>query len=208
MRQVGLAILTVAIALILLTVPVMGQVSVDNDGPSFVTLSIEEDEEIIIIDILLRDLNGWDNINNVTFKVLDAQGKDVSKIIFEMHNSLDTSLLRPRFEEITGSYLIMDDSSHAPEDIPPWNPYNTDIPIGLNVRLALQPLEGETILIVAQDVMGASTTYESPLDLTPEVSDDNPFLETYGWLLIIILLLIVAAMAMVLLGMRGSKKEF
>ena len=208
MRRFAALFIASIIACTFLAMPVPGQVSVANDGPSFVDISIEDIGDMVKVEVLIRDLNGWEDIDTVTLKVLDTHGAEISHIVLEMHYSHDPYILQIRFEELTGSYLNLEETECTYAEIPPWNPDNTDIPIGLDVEFVLLPLEGDTIFIEVADMEGETATYESPMDLNFESQEEESIFGETALILIIIIMMLAIIIILIVLGKGGSKDKF
>ncbi|MCK5309823.1 MAG: hypothetical protein KAJ64_04175 [Thermoplasmata archaeon] len=209
MRRFAVLLIVSIIACVSLAMSVPGQISVANDGPSFVEISIEDFGDMVKVEILIRDLNGWDDIDTVSLKVLDAGGNEISHIALEMYNNpQNPDNLRIEFEEYTGTYLNRDECDFSPTDISPWNPDNTDISIGLNVVFSLMPLEGETIIIEVADTEGETATYEAPMNLNYVSPDDGIVIDENLMILVVIILMLGAIIVVLVLGKHGPKNEF
>ncbi len=127
------------------------QIGVSNDGPSFISVSIEDDNDLIYIYVSLRDLNGWDDIYVVNVTVFDDQGGPISQVIYRQYRDLSDDTPAIEWEEIEGGYLSREHSTWDPVMIAPWNPENTEKQIGLDIRFGLESFSGDRITITAWD---------------------------------------------------------
>ena len=143
-----ISVLVLAIAL---SQTATAQVGVSNDGPSFTDINIEEVENVIYIDVGVRDLNGWSNIFAINVTVYDEQSRIISQVNFTQYESLQSDTMLPQYEQIAGSYLNRELSTYSYVNIAPWNPENTEVPIGLNVVFAFDKFAGHSIEIVCMD---------------------------------------------------------
>ena len=57
----------------------------------------------------------------------------------------------PQYEQIVGSYLDRETSTYTYMEIAPWNPDNTEVPIGLNVVFGFNKFAGDSIEILCTD---------------------------------------------------------
>ena len=128
------------------------QIGVDNDGPSFTEISIEEVDEVIFVTVGVRDLNGFSNIFSINVTIYDEHGGIISRVNFSQYSSFDSSTYFPRFTQEEGQYLNSDYSTSAPVPIAPWNYENTDTEIGLNAVFAFDKFAGDSITIVCTDM--------------------------------------------------------
>jgi len=127
-----------------------GGVGVGNDGPSFVSIEVEEDTDIIFVHVALRDLNGWDNIFLVNVTVMDSGGRPISQVIYRQYRNPNATTPAIEWEEIEGSHLNRAQSSWQAVGIYPWNPDYTTL-IGLNVSFAFNSFPGDQISVIALD---------------------------------------------------------
>lgn len=139
------------LALLIISQTASAQVGVDNDGPSFTDIIIKEVDEVIVVDIGVRDLNGWSNIFSINVTVYDDQSRVICQVNFTQYDSLTSDTMLPQYEQIVGSYLDRETSTYTYLEIAPWNPDNTDVPIGLNVIFGFDKFAGDSIRIVCMD---------------------------------------------------------
>jgi len=127
-----------------------GSVGVDNDGPSFTNVTIEENHDHIYVHVSLRDLNGWDDIYLVNLTIRDSNGRAISHVVYRQYSA--PSEVTPVIEwvELEGDYLDRDYSVWEAVPVYPWNPWAAKY-IGLNVTFAFNSFPGETISIVGMD---------------------------------------------------------
>ncbi|MCK4757159.1 MAG: hypothetical protein KAS67_01765 [Thermoplasmata archaeon] len=153
-----------------------GGIGVSNDPPSWVDIYIHDHNGAIAVYVSLKDLNGWNDIYNVTLVVLGGNGDEICNITYKQYTDLDATIAVIDWVETTGNYLIEDDSGYEPVDIYPWNPDNAVDSIGLNVTFSLTPFSGETIRITAYDMQEAKCGYEGPFsadyEIPPYLKDD------------------------------------
>ncbi len=187
-----------------------GSVGVDNDGPSFINVSVVDDVDRIFVHVALRDLNGWDDIYLVNLTVLDDRNRPISQVLYRQYAS--PSEVTPVIEwvEIEGSYLDREYSVWEAVPVYPWNPWAAKY-IGLNVTFAFQSFPGERITIVALD----KGERVDPLDQTNERKNlvscefESPFSADYtpralvsNFVVPLALSLIIAMVAAVIMTVR------
>ena len=155
-------------------------IGVDNDGPSFTEISIVEVDDVIFVDVIVRDLNGWNNIYSINVTVYDEQSRIISRVNFTQYANLTTDILFAQFNQDKryGEYLNGEFSTSTYVEISPWNPDNTVIPIGLSVRFAYNKFAGNTIEILCTDKAEnpLSCDYSGPFSAEytpPSVFGDN-----------------------------------
>ncbi len=131
-----------------------GGIGVGNDGPSFTEISIEEVDEVIFVDVIVRDLNGWNDIFSINVTVFDEQGGIINRVNFTQYANLTTDVLFGQFNQDKryGDYLNGEFSTSTYVEISPWNPENTLVPIGLSVRFAYNKFAGDSITIICTDM--------------------------------------------------------
>ena len=138
-------------------------VGVDNDGPSFMDISISETDEVIYVNVEVRDLNGWNDIFSINVTIFDNQDRPISRVSYMQYSSLDsTSVATILWNETAGSYLDRTRSTWMPIPVAPWNPENARVEIGLRVSFAFQKFSGQTINILAMDRGMLTCEYSGP----------------------------------------------
>ena len=172
------SVLTLALLLTISQIAsAQGGVGVDNDGPSFTDIVIEEVDEVIFVDVGVRDLNGWSNIFSINVTVYDDQSRIICQVNFTQYDSLTSDTMLPQYEQVVGSYLNRESSTYTYMEIAPWNPDNTEVPIGLNVIFGFNKFAGDSITIVCMDKADAPLTceYSGPFsaDFTPPPAFDD-----------------------------------
>lgn len=128
-----------------------GGVGVTNDGPSYVSLSIEEDMDLIFVHVAIRDLNGWDDVYLVNLTVVDNQDRPIAQVIYRQYSEPTAATPVIQWEELVGEHLNREQSSWAAVPIYPWNPENTPKEIGLNVSFAFNQFPGDRISVITLD---------------------------------------------------------
>lgn len=150
------------VSLVLISVIIMGavfpfmqtavaQIGVDNDGPSFTDISIVETGDLIHVNVGIRDLNGWDNIFAVVVTVYGKQNNIISQVNYSQYASYSSDTLIPQWTQVQGDYLNRDESRLEAVMVWPWNPQNTQNPIGLNLTFGYNKFAGNNITIVCTD---------------------------------------------------------
>ena len=129
------------------------QVGVFNTPPAFTDITIEEVEDVIYVDVGIRDLNGWTSIFAVNVTVYDEQSRIINKVNFTLYNNLTSEVLFGQFNQDKryGEHLNGDSSTFTYLEISPWNPDHADGPVGLNVRFAYNKFAGDSIEILCMD---------------------------------------------------------
>ena len=128
-------------------------IGVDNDGPSFTKISIVEVDEVIFVTVVVRDLNGFNDIFSVNVTVYDDLGGIINRVNFSQYSNFNSSSYFPRFTQEEGQHLSIDYSTSKPVEIAPWTvPDNADKDIGLEVTFAFNKFAGESITIVCTDM--------------------------------------------------------
>ena len=128
------------------------QIGVDNDGPSFTQISIEEVDEVIFVTVVVRDLNGFSDIFLVNVTVFDELDRVITRVHFSQYSDLNSTTYFPRFAQEEGQYLNSEHSTSRPVGISPWNPDNADTDIGLEVIFAFDKFAGKSITIICRDM--------------------------------------------------------
>ncbi len=145
--------LVIALAiLIMLPQLASAQIGVDNDGPSFTEISIEEVDEVIFVTVIVRDLNGFNNIFSVDVTVFDEYDGVITRVNFSQYSEFNSTTYFPRFTQEEGQHLNSDYSTSAPIAIAPWNPEHADTEIGLEVIFAFDKFAGDSITILCTDM--------------------------------------------------------
>ena len=111
-----------------------------------------EVDEVIYVTVIVRDLNGFNNIFSVNVVVFDEQDRIISSVNFSQYSEFNGTTYFPRFAQEEGQYLNSDYSTSAPVPIAPWNYENTDTEIGLQVVFAFNKFAGDSISIVCTDM--------------------------------------------------------
>jgi len=173
------SVLTMAL-LISISHVATAQIGVDNDGPSFTDITIEEVDEVIYVDVGVRDLNGWTNIFAINVTIYDEQSRPISQVNFTLYSNMSSDVLFGQFyqDKRFGEYLNGEYSTFTYVEIAPWNPENTEVPIGLNVRFAYDKFAGDSIKILCIDKAEVPLTcdYYGPFSAEftpPPVFGDN-----------------------------------
>ena len=178
-RNASFMLVSVLTLALLLTISQIAsaQVGVDNDGPSFTDIVIEEVDDVIFVEVCVRDLNGWSNIFSINVTVYDDQSRIICQVNFTQYDSLASETMIRQFDQVVGSYLNSEMSTSVPVEIAPWNPDNTEVPIGLNVIFGFNKFAGDSITIVCMDKADAPLTceYSGPFsaDFTPPPAFDD-----------------------------------
>ncbi len=168
-KRIFVFLIVASIAFVYISPGADGDIGVSNDPPSWVDIFIDDSNGLILVHVSLKDLNGWNDIYNVTLVVLDGNGNEISNIVYKQYNDLDSTIAVIDWVENTGNYLDEDNSYYEPIDIAPWNPDNAIDSVGLNVTFALTPFSGETIKIDAYDMREARCGYLGPFSADYEV---------------------------------------
>lgn len=178
-KRVFIILVALSIILVLLPEDAEGQsggIGVSNDPPAWVDILVDDHNGMIMVHVALKDLNGWNDIYNVTLVVYGGQGDEICNVTFKQYNDLDDTLPGRYWTDDVGGYLIEEDSYSDPVDIAPWNPDNAVEEVGMNVSFALTPFSGETIKIIAHDKAEAKCGYEGPFsadyEIPPYLGDD------------------------------------
>jgi hypothetical protein len=152
-----LSVLTAVLLLVLIAHPGTTRaqqpgIGVDNDGPSFMDISIIETDTLTFINVEVRDLNGWNDLFSINVTVLDNQNRPISSVSYMQYSSLSsTSVATINWNQTVGNYLDRTQSTWLPIPVSPWNPENAIVEIGLRVSFAFQKFSGQTINILAMD---------------------------------------------------------
>ena len=148
-----------------------GGIGVDNDGPSFIDISVSEDQTYKFVRVELRDLNGWNDIFSINVTVFDAEDRALSQVRYMLYPNLnETAVVVMDWVETSGSYFVEAASGWASFEVAPWYvPENAIMNIGLRVTFAFQKFSGERISIQAMDVGELTCMYTGPFsaDYTP-----------------------------------------
>jgi len=151
-------------------------IGVDNDGPSFMDISISETDQFTFVNVEIRDLNGWDDIFSVNVTIFDNQERIISQICYMQYTSLSSTLVATiLWNETVGSYLDLPQSTWLPIAVAPWNPDNAVKDIGLRVSFALQKFSGNSINILGMDRGQLICEYNGPYsaEYTPAPAWEN-----------------------------------
>lgn len=208
-------LLVVLIAVLLLSTVIFsapvksqGGVGVLNDGPTFVDISVEEEDEKIYVHVVLRDLNGWTNIYLVNVTVFDNLDNPISQVIYRQYGSPSDNTPVIQWEEIEGELLIREESNWNVTEMYPWVVPDYAVEnVGLDVTFIYTSFPGDHISIIALDkgetnatgvqVKLLNCTYEGPFsaEFTPP-----PMIENF--IIPLSVSLIIAAAAAVILTWR------
>ncbi len=153
------------------------QIGVDNDGPSFTKITIVEVDEVIFVSVIVRDLNGFNNIFSVNVAVFDERNEVISRVNFSQYSEFNSTTYFPRFSQEEGQYFNSEYSTSSPVPIAPWNPENTETEIGLEVIFAFDKFAGDSIIILCMDMGEIPLTCEHSgpfsADYTPPPKFDD-----------------------------------
>jgi hypothetical protein len=154
-----------------------GGIGVDNDGPSFMDISISETDLVTFVNVEIRDLNGWTDIFSINVTILDNQENAISQVSYMQYPNLQsTTVMIIDWNETVGTYLLgPPDSTWLNIPVAPWNPNNADMEIGLRVSFALQKFSGQSISIRAMDRGQLTCEYRGPFsaEYTPAPAWEN-----------------------------------
>ncbi|MFO7619433.1 MAG: hypothetical protein R6W91_07275 [Thermoplasmata archaeon] len=153
-----------------------GGIGVDNDGPSFMDISINEVDDVIFVNVEVRDLNGWNDMFSINVTILDNQGNPISRVNYMLYPNLaSTSVAAIIWNQTVGEYLDRTQSTWMPIPVSPWNPDNAATEIGLRVSFAFNKFSGESINILAMDRGQLTCEYNGPFsaEYTPAPVFDN-----------------------------------
>lgn len=171
-------VLIVIILILVLSLPMshnaLGQgVGVANDTPSFDHISIVRNNGLVYVSMIVKDLNGWEDIYNITLTITDKSGEIVSEIVYSQYSNLTATSPSVEWHELTGTYLNRELSDWEPREISPWNPENAVTPVGLDVSFVLGDVSGDYIIIKVMN---------RPILNSPESSCEHvgPFLQPEG----------------------------
>lgn len=147
---------------------------VANDPPSWIDLYVDDINGITQVHIALRDLNGWDDIYNVTIMVFDGHGSVICNITYSQYPSLDSETPAISWDEKVGGYLNRTESYWSPVDIWPWVPPASTDMIGLNVTFGLHSFSGDIIRVIAYDKAETKCEYLGPFSSDYEIPSYFP----------------------------------
>lgn len=154
-----------------------GGFGVLNDGPSYLDISILEDETYKSVSVEIRDLNGWNDIFSVNITVLDSQNRALSQVSYSLYPNLnETTVVVPNWDETAGTYFVEGESGWASFEVVPWTvPENAVMNIGLRVNFTFQKFSGDRILILTTDRGELTCAYDGPFsaEYTPAPVWDN-----------------------------------
>jgi hypothetical protein len=169
-------VLMISISLSGITQAQQGGIGVDNDGPSFLDISIIETDDFTFVNVEVRDLNGWNDLFSINVTVLDNQDRPISSVSYMQYTSLSsTSVATILWNQTAGNYLDRTQSTWTPIPVAPWNPDNAIVEIGLRASFAFQKFSGQSIKILAMDRGQLTCEYNGPFsaEYTPApVFDD------------------------------------
>ncbi len=169
-KRIFVFLIITSLAFVYIAPGTNGDIGVSNDPPSWVDIFVDDHNGMIMVHVSLKDLNGWNDIYNVTLVVLDGHGDEICNITYKQYNSLDSTIAVIDWVENVGSYWNEDESYYEPVDIAPWNPDNAIDSVGLNVTFALYPFSGEVIKIDAYDMREARCGYQGPFSADYEIA--------------------------------------
>jgi len=109
----------ISIALVHLPSGTNGEIGVSNDPPSWVDIYVDDSNGMILVHVSLKDLNGWNDIYNVTLVVLDGNGAEICNITYSQYNDLDSTIAVIDWVQNVGNFLDEDNSYYEPVDITP-----------------------------------------------------------------------------------------
>lgn len=141
-------------------------VGVINVPPTFVSIEIDEIDDQYHIDTVISDNNGRGDIYALNVNIYDSNKELLSNFSYYQWDSTDrrTASRIDSFVDHQGGYLVRDESSFERYVGPDWFMENTTI----RIRFVVEPLDGETIVITAQDMRLEEAVFEGPL--TSQVS--------------------------------------
>ena len=98
------AILAVIILVMVISAGSARGQDISNEYPSIENVSIEEFNSIIYVNVSIKDMNGWEDIYNVTV-IIERSSFDVYKIIYNPYEDFNDTTPSISFEEIDYSLL-------------------------------------------------------------------------------------------------------
>ena len=129
-----------------------GGIGVDNDGPSFIDVSITEDNYYKYVDVQVRDLNGWNDIFSVNVTIMGTGESILSQVCYMQYPSLSsTTVATIIWNRTAGDQFVEAASGWALLAVPPWNPDNAVMEIGLRVSFAFNKFSGDKVNIFVMD---------------------------------------------------------
>ncbi|MDO9537345.1 MAG: hypothetical protein Q7J68_03395 [Thermoplasmata archaeon] len=153
-----------------------GGIGVDNDGPSFMDISILEVDDVTFVNVEIRDLNGWNDIFSINVTIFDGQDRPISQVNYMQYTNLgSTSVATIIWNETVGTYLDGTQSTWTPIPVAPWNPENAVMEIGLRVSFAFHKFSGQSINILGMDKGQLTCEYTGPFsaEYTPAPEWEN-----------------------------------
>ncbi len=169
-KRIFVFLIVTSIAFVHIAPGADGDIGVSNDPPSWVDILVDDHNGLILVHVSLKDLNGWNDIYNVTLVVFDGHGNELCNITYKQYNDLDSTIAVIDWVQNRGDFLDEDNSYYDPIDIAPWNPDNAIDSVGLNVTFALTTFSGERIKIDAYDMREARCGYEGPFSADYEIA--------------------------------------
>ncbi|MBA3045359.1 MAG: hypothetical protein KKH41_08575 [Candidatus Thermoplasmatota archaeon] len=140
-----------------------GGIGVDNDGPSFIDISLTETDDFTYVNVEVKDLNGWNDIFSINVTIMDNQDRPISRVSYMQYSSLgSTSVATILWNQTAGDYLDTTRSTWIPLPVAPWNPDNAVVEIGLRVSFAFHKFSGYSINILAMDRGQLTCEYNGP----------------------------------------------
>ncbi len=153
-----------------------GSIGVDNDGPSFLDIAIEETDVYKYVDVEVRDLNGWNDIFSINITIMGNSDNILSQVCYMQYPNLtSTSVAAIIWNETVGNYLVAGESGWTPMPVAPWNPDNAEREIGLRVIFAFNKFSGDTVNILVMDKGQLTCEYNGPFsaEYTPAPEWEN-----------------------------------
>ncbi len=136
-----------------------GGVGVVNTPPTFVSIDINETDDLYYINVNVSDYNGRGDIYRVFVNIYDTDDEMISNISYQQWDSTDraTASRIDAFMEHRGDYLVSGEViRYVGND---WFLENTT----LELQFVLRPLDGKTINIRASDFNMEEAFYEGPI---------------------------------------------
>jgi hypothetical protein len=153
-----------------------GSIGVDNDGPSFMDISISESDTYTFVNVEVRDLNGWNDIFSVNVTVFDNQDRAISQICYMQYSNLTSAVATIIWNQTVGNYHDVTQSSWTFIPVEPWiPPDHAVIDIGLRVSFAFYKFSGQSINILCMDKGQLTCEYNGPFsaEYTPAPAWEN-----------------------------------
>lgn len=148
-------------------------VGVWNSPPTFTSIDLRDDNEVITLIINVSDYNGWGDLFQVTVEITDQDRVPIQQAVFQQYATNTSTVRIDRFDQpISSPNLYLDVEMSRVTRYPGTDWYNENNTLG--ITFVFRPFGGTYIHIKAEDKRGLYAVHDGPftpkyvgVDLTP-----------------------------------------